>query len=40
MAVDEKIIYVYDGFSEDEPWLIGRLYVGVKHIPLNMMLAG
>lgn len=29
MAVDEKIIYVYDSFSEDEPCLIGRLYVGV-----------
>lgn len=29
MAMDEKIIYVYDNFSEDVPCLIGRLYVGV-----------
>ncbi len=29
MAMDEKIIYVYDDFSEDVPCLIGRLYVGV-----------
>lgn len=29
MAMDEKIIYVYDNFSEGVPCLIGRLYVGV-----------
>lgn len=29
MAMDEKIIYVYDNFSEDVPCLIGRLYIGV-----------
>ena len=29
MAGDEKIIYVYDNFSEDVPVLLGRLYVGV-----------
>ena len=29
MAIDEKIIYVYDDFSEDDPVLIGKLYVGV-----------
>lgn len=29
MAIDEKIIYVYDDFSEDSPCLIGKLYVGV-----------
>ena len=29
MAVDEKIIYVYDDFSEDSPRLIGKLYVDV-----------
>ena len=29
MALDEKIIYVYDDFSEDDPVLIGKLYVGV-----------
>lgn len=29
MAMDEKIIYVYDDFSEDDPVLIGKLYVGV-----------
>ena len=29
MVIDEKIIYVYDDFSEDSPCLIGKLYVGV-----------
>lgn len=29
MAIDEKIIYVYDDFSEDSLCLIGKLYVGV-----------
>jgi len=29
MALDEKIIYVYDDFSENNPLLIGKLYVGV-----------
>ena len=29
MAGDEKIIYVYDNFSDDVPVLLGRLYVGV-----------
>lgn len=29
MAEDEKIIYVYDDFTEDKPVLIGKLYVGV-----------
>lgn len=29
MAGDEKIIYVYDNYSEDVPVLLGRLYVGV-----------
>lgn len=29
MALDEKIIYVYDDFSDDSPLLIGKLYVGV-----------
>ena len=29
MAGTEKIIYVYDDFSEDNPILIGKMYVGV-----------
>lgn len=29
MAGEEKIIYVYDDFTEDEPVLLGKLYVGV-----------
>ena len=29
MAGDEKLIYVYDNFSDDVPVLLGRLYVGV-----------
>ena len=29
MATGEKIIYVYDGFSNEMPALIGKLYVGV-----------
>lgn len=29
MAGDEKIIYVYDDFTEDTPVLLGKLYVGV-----------
>lgn len=28
MAGDERIIYVYDDFTEDKPVLIGKLYVG------------
>lgn len=28
MASEEKIIYVYDDFSEEEPVLLGKLYVG------------
>ena len=28
MASKEKIIYVYDGFSREEPTPLGRLYVG------------
>ena len=32
MASEERVIYVYDDFSYDEPVLLGRLYVGViKH---------
>ena len=27
--IDGKIIYVYDDFSEDNPILIGKMYVGV-----------
>ena len=29
MASEERVIYVYDDFSYDEPVLLGRLYVGV-----------
>ena len=29
MAREERIIYVYDDFSCDEPVLLGKLYVGV-----------
>ena len=29
MTREEKIIYVFDDFSCDEPVLLGRLYVGV-----------
>jgi serine/threonine-protein kinase HipA len=29
MAGEEKIIYVYDDFTEDTPVLLGKLYVGV-----------
>ena len=29
MAGEEKIIYVYDDFTENEPVLLGKLYVGV-----------
>ena len=29
MLEKEKIIYVYDDFTEDEPILLGRLYVGI-----------
>ena len=29
MAVEEKLIYVYDDFSFDEPVIMGRLYVNV-----------
>lgn len=29
MAGEEKIIYVYDDFTENEPILLGKLYVGV-----------
>ena len=29
MPIEEKIVYVYDDFSEDKPVLLGRLYVGV-----------
>ena len=29
MAREERIIYVYDDFSCDEPVLVGKLYVGV-----------
>ena len=29
MAREERIIYVFDDFSCNEPVLLGRLYVGV-----------
>ena len=29
MAKNEKIIYVYDSFTFDEPTLLGKLYVDV-----------
>ena len=29
MPKDEKIIYVYDSFTFDEPILFGKLYVNV-----------
>ena len=29
MAREERIIYVYDDFSCDEPVLLGKLYIGV-----------
>lgn len=29
MAGEERILYVYDNFTEDEPILLGKLYVGV-----------
>ena len=29
MAGTEKIIYVYDDFSEDNPIVIGKMYIGV-----------
>ena len=29
MAGEERIIYVYDDFSCDEPILLGKLYIGV-----------
>lgn len=28
MVKNEKIIYVYDSFTFDEPMLLGKLYVG------------
>lgn len=30
MQTSQKIVYVYDSFSSEEPLLLGKLYISVK----------